>query len=158
MIFDIEDTVLRVESILKERLNTAIGAINTAKNDSIVLKTVESTSYFIQSMDERMANMDPYVVVAIEGIESQGQGPYTQHTISIMAALCLADNGQDLNVSRRMFRYGTALREALEKGWSDTGGNSQRLMVQSQVPIAFQLLNTSQNFRAVGVTITIGLA
>jgi hypothetical protein len=57
-----------------------------------------------------------------------------------------------------MFRYAAALRETLEKGWSDTGGNSQAFRVQSQVPIAFQLLNTSQKFRAVGVTITAGLA
>jgi hypothetical protein len=158
MIFDIEDTILRVETILKARLNTAIVALNTQKNDSIVLKQIGSDAYFIQSMDERMANYDPYVIVAIEDIQSEGLGPYTQHTLSILAAVCVSDQGHDVNISRRMFRYAAALREALELGWSDTGGNSQSFKLQSQVPISFQLLNTSQKFRAVGVTVTVGLA
>ena len=158
MKFDLEDTLLRIEAVLKENLNTQITAINTEKADGISLKQISSDAYFLQSMNERMANYDPYVVCAIEDIQSSGLGHASSLEIRILAAICVSDQGEDLNISRRMLRYSRALREAFEAGWSDIGGISQRMILTSQIPIQFQLLDSGQYFRAVGVDITVGLA
>lgn len=152
--YDIEQLLLDVETLLKANMNTYIGNMNTEKADSITLVEVDNSAYFYQSMNSEQVNMYPYVFFGVTDIEDEDSGPYlTSTTASIDVIIVLPDEGDDVNLSRRMFRYGRILKDIFTEKF-DGLNNSIKLSVKSQVPVDLIELNTSRIERAIGVKLT----
>lgn len=153
--YDIESLLLDIETLLKNNLNNKITAINSEKNDSIVLAQIDSNAYFMQSLDGPEVNYNPFIFYGIEAISDEATGAnfsFTPMRLSIAVALVMEDSGLDVNISRRMFRYQRAIKEIFEEGF-DSIPEGIKLTVQSQVPIELSLLNDSYKHKAIGVTI-----
>lgn len=151
-IYDFENLLDDIKTILANNLNTKIIAINARKNDSISLETVDSAAYFLQTLDAEVINYNPFIVYAVEEVSSEGQGPYTRDELTISVSLVAADTNIDVNMSKRMFRYLTALKEVLQENWT-TNNNNAKLKIKGIPPIDLQLLNTTATYRAVTILI-----
>lgn len=150
--YDLENYLVDVLAVMTTNLNTVIGAINTEKNDSITLKTVDANAYFLQTLDSAAANYDPYILYGIENIETVSMGPHSGHKVTVSVVIVLADF-EDLNVTKRILRYGRALEQCFQENFQNND-QGLRIEVQSLVPVQFQALNSSYRYRAIGVLLT----
>lgn len=155
MKFDAEDILVEIQTYLQANLNTKIAEINSEKNDSITLNSVSTDAYFLQTLNDSIANFDPYILIGLDDMPSVGIGPATLKTLTFTVVLVLADT-QDLLIGRRMLRYGRALEEIFNEGF-------QRILpfvsfkVNSLVPIAITSVNSNDPYRAVGVEVVTAL-
>lgn len=159
-VYDIEALLGDIETFMKANLNTKLTAISTDKNDGISLLPVDSNGYFFQTLNDKVTNYDPFVFYGLQDIDNKGGqagiGPGTEKKYSISVMICVSDTGQDVNITKRVLRYSRALSELFETSW-DRVGKSIKLKVQSLVPIPFTDINTSENFRVVGVLLEANL-
>lgn len=150
--YDIEGLCDDIETLLKANLNTYITALNTEKGDSPVLDTIDSDAYFFQTMDGKEAAYSPYVFYGVQDI-ADGDDVYNVPThVDITVAIIIADEGQDVDSAKRMFRYLRVLKNLFKEKF-DSLNNSIKITIKSQVPIELVTLNESRTERAVGVTI-----
>jgi hypothetical protein len=70
MKYDLENLLDDIETVLKTNLNTKITQLNTEKSDAIVLRSVPSQAYFFETLDQRVANYNPFILYGIEEIET----------------------------------------------------------------------------------------
>lgn len=157
MAYDVENFFDELEDFMQANLNTRISAINTEKNDSITLDTVSSSAYFFLTLDETVANYDPFIFYSIGGIESDGIGPHTGKTYLVDVALVMTSDGVDSNSRKRTLRYHRALTEIFEENYQEIN-KRVNIKVNSLEPITFATQNDSQLYRAVGVQLQVTLS
>lgn len=153
--YDIDSWIDDFETFIKANLNTYITQVNTEKSDSL-LKTIDSNAYFFQTMNDRVANYDPFIFYGISDLESIGIGPQLSEKYMIDLIVVLTDTGQDLLTGKKLLRYNRALKEMIKKSW-DIIGKGMKLKISSLVPVAFKLANSSNEYRAIGITIEVNL-
>lgn len=153
---DAESVLMRVVELLQSDLNGFITAINTEKNDDVVLDQVDNAAYAIQELAGVVQNYNPFVLVGIDDIQSVGKGPVTSDLLTMTAVVILPDQGQDLQIIKRLLRYNRCLKDTIERNWSDSKLGT-RFEISSLVPVQFTLANTSNLYRAVGIQIKTGI-
>lgn len=147
---DVESILDDILSFLQANLNTKITEVNTEKGDGIEMDTVGSTAYLMQTLNDTIANFDPFVFYGVVDSNSDGVGPATSKTYIFNVVIVKVDSGQSLNLDRVMLRYNRVFVELFEKNW-DKISKSDKFEVQSLEPISFRLLNNSDDYRATGV-------
>jgi hypothetical protein len=155
--YDIESLLKDIEAVLSVNLNAKLTQIDTEKADGITLKPIDSRAYFLQELNSRVANYNPFILYGITNIEPRPQVGGTAAIFTVNVALVFADHGNDQHIVKKMLRYSRALKECIEEHFYLIK-NSINLEVQSLVPGDFQRLNTSENYRVVGVDITATLS
>lgn len=157
MIYDIENFLDELETFLKDNLNTKIQSVNTEKNDSLTLSTIDSSAYFFQTMNDTVSNFDPFVYYGLQEIESIGMGPATMKKFIVVVAIILEDSAEDIKIGKRLLRYSKALSELVEAHYADITSHSLKVKIQNLTPISFKLIDTSENFRAVGIELDVNI-
>lgn len=158
MKYDLENILDDVKTCMTTYLNTKIVAINTEKNDTITLKQVPAEGYFMQTLDERYSNFNPFVFFGISaGIEAEGIGPAVSKVIPIFITIINFDQNE-ADIARRYLRYNRALEEIFLENWDKISNNGTKIKVRSPVPIDFTLLNNSDPFRAIGTELEVTVA
>jgi hypothetical protein len=133
MTFDIESLLASVESFTKANLHPKLDAISSEKGDGLVLKPIADKAYFIQTLNEQVANYDPYVYIGItDPPQVSVNGPAIARTYTVNVALVIADSGQDRSLWKRLSRYQRAFEEIFRDGWGRTGGG-QRLTAEGYI-------------------------
>ncbi len=153
---DFEEILDSVKAIMVNNFNTKLTAITTEKGDSIVLPEVVAEAYFLQTLDERAANFDPFIVYGIEDIETVSIGPQSSEKIFISVVILLTDNGRN-DINRIMYRYSRALKEIFEENWQ-IRNSSSKINVSRSTVVPFEALDSSATYKAVGIEIEINLA
>lgn len=156
MIYDSEEYLLAIQSFLQANLNTEIGNLNTEKNDSIVLKTISTDAYFIQTLNDTVANYNPHILISLDDIGGNGIGPGTLKTLTFSLIIILEDRGEDLFIGRRMLRYGRVLEDILNRSFNKIIPHAT-FKINSLVPIAITSVNSNDPYRAVGAQIVTAL-
>lgn len=155
--YDIESWLADLETFLKANLNTQIAALNTEKNDSLTLATIDTTGgYFFQTMNDRVANFDPILFYGVDKIEAGPIGPATVEKYTIAVLIILADTGNDDVSGKRLLRYQRVLRDLFHSNFGQIGDN-QYLKMNSLEPVAFTLANSGDAYHAVGVTLEVNI-
>ena len=147
---DVEQLITDVQTYLTTNLNTSIGALNTEKSDSITLATVDSSAYFFQTLNDSIANYNPFVFVSLDDMQSVSEGGFTLKTLTMSVVIVVSDRGQDLQIGFRMLRYSRVLEELFGRGWAKIRQDA-RFKVTSLVPVSFKFINSADPYRAVGV-------
>lgn len=150
MALDVETVLDSIETFLKANLNTQIGLMNTEKGGSIVLKTVANEAYIFQSLNNEAANFNPFVFFGVESSTTEGIGPVTAKRYTANAIIVLSDDGNDTDVGRRVLRYGRVFEDLFNANY-DKIQKELKFEVKSLEPITFQLINSNDTYRAVGV-------
>ncbi len=154
--FDFEDILESVKQIIVNNFNTKLTALTTDKGDGIVLPPVNANAYFLQSLDESIANFDPFITYGLEDIESVSLGPKTSEKFFISVVIVLSDRGRT-DINKIMFRYSRALKEIFEENWQINDYGSKINVTRSTV-VPFEALDSSASYKAVGIEIEINIA
>lgn len=157
MTYDIEQFFDDLKSFLQSNINTKIAEINTEKADDVSMGTIATDAYVFQSMDSEVANYNPYIFYGLSETSTNAirGASAVQYTASVVVVL--TQTIDDDNDRKRLLRYSRVLKELFESNWSKIG-TGITLEVDSLEPIAFQLVNASHPFRAVGVDLRFTLA
>jgi hypothetical protein len=155
--YDIESLCDDIKTILTTNLNDKLAEIDADKNDSITLATINSSAYHFQSMNGANSNYNPFVFYGVQEIDGEGFHSNTPMRIDVSIIIVVEDTGQDIDIGKRMLRYGRALKEVFEEGFQDIA-QGVKISVQSQVPIEINLMNTSAIHRAIGVLVRADMA
>jgi len=153
---DFEDILDSVKAIMVAKLTAKLTQIDTAKNDGITLVPVSEKAYFLQSLDEEVANFDPFIAYGIADIESTSVGPKVAEKIFISIVIVLADNGVN-DINRKMFRYSRALKEIFQENWQIHDSSSKINVTRSTV-VPFESLDSSAQYKAIGIELEVNLA
>jgi hypothetical protein len=155
--YDIEKLLTDFQTFLVANLSAKLAAITTEKGDSLTLAVPVSGAYFIQTMKDKEAVYDPYVHIAAVDVENiPAQGALAKiYTVNIM--IVVADEGQDPNLVKRMFRYLRALEELFTQNFTATRADV-KLLVDSIVPVPLTEFGSGNFFKATGVSIRVALA
>jgi hypothetical protein len=147
---DFESVLDDVKLIMTTHLNTKITAIVADKGDGITPPAINANAYFLQTLDEAIANFDPFVAYGIQDITSvDTQYGQSQQQISISIVIVLSDNGRS-DINRVLFRYSRALKEIFEENFKNANiGN--KIIVRQFTPVPFEALDSSMEFKAIGV-------
>lgn len=157
MTYDIDSWVTDFETFLKANLNGKITALNTEKGDAPQLLTIADGAYFFQTLNDKIANFNPFIFYGINDIEPGPIGPAMSEKYLIDLIVVVVDVGQDLLIGKRLLRYNRALKDLIQSNWSSIG-DGNKLKVRTLVPVAFKLANTSNEYRAIGITIEVNFA
>ncbi len=149
---DAETVARAIETYLKANLNTFITNLNTEKNDSITLKTISTDAYFFQSLNEKVANYDPYFLLHLDNIGGVGIRGATSQIFNFSCGIIVADRGEDLFIGYRMLRYGRVLTDIFNDGYGKILKHVN-FTVQSLVPVVIPSVNSIDPFRAVGIAV-----
>jgi hypothetical protein len=151
--YDIESFLTDLKSNLQAGLNDKLTSITDEKADGLDLKPVDASAYFLQTMNEKIANFDPFIFYGIEGSQTEGLGPVSAIKWTINVALILIEQ-TDLQIVARLLRYQRAMRELFEEQWADAG-DAIKIKLENMAPISFKLVDSDELFRAIGISIEI---
>lgn len=155
--YTFEDLVFDIEGMLKAKLNEEIQIVIMERQDNIELPKIDPDAFFVQSMDDRVANYPDYVFIELIDIISNGLGPATSKEFQILVMIC-ASVTNNLNQVRMMFRYLQALEQTFHKYWSSSTSLPIKLKIQSVPPQDYLNLNTTKAFKTASVIINGGWA
>lgn len=151
------DLVDGIESFIKANLNTKIAEQNSSNSHSLTLKTVDNEAYFFQTMNDAIANYDPFVYYGVSNIQVLDKaGGGVIEEITLHAIICVSDRGEDLQIGRRMLLYREAWKSLIGSGWALIN-KAVRMDLTSLVPVKFTEINTNAPYRAVGIEMVVKL-
>lgn len=154
--YDIESVLVDVKAFLLANLNTQISAINTEKNDSATLKTVDSTSYHLQFLEDRVDLSDPMLLYGeYDEPVVNGLGPTAAITYRVGIWLVLEDSGIDPYIVTKLFRYRRALIDVFQANWASFAKEHKMKIAASSPTPPFKDQESGYMGRSVGVVITI---
>lgn len=156
---DIETILRDIETYTKANLNTKITEINDEKNDDIVLETIATDAFFVQSLNNATANFDPHILIGLGDIQNQGGAKSYAGTVKELVFgvfIIKTDYGTDLQIAFKMFRYLRVLEEFFQKNF-DKIVKGATFEVNSFVPDLVRRIDSNDTFRAAGVEITVHL-
>lgn len=151
-LYDLESLLTDVETVLKANLPGRLTAIDAEKNDGVTLKQIDNAAYFAQTLNQGVAAFDPYLAYGVIDQSPDGNYGGTADRVSLQVVIVLSDPGQDTAILKRVLRYQRALREVFEQNWEKTR-KGIKLRVEPTLPVQLSELDTSKNYRAVGVQI-----
>ncbi len=155
-VYDLEKAIYELVQVFKTYLNTELTSIQSDKNDGITLKQLNSSAFFIQDLNGKAINYNPFFLAFVDNISSIGQGGFTADTVTVKCLIAFTDENEDLEIYKRLFRYQRALKQTIEQNFSEIQGGL-RLEVESLAPDLLKLANSSRFHRAVGIQVRFGL-
>jgi hypothetical protein len=156
MKYDVERAVSDILEIIKANLNDKIDEIQSEKDTllgsaNFSVDHVGADAYF-DSLDERVANYNPFIYYGIENTEVIGEKGATIESMALFFLVVLHNTFEDANISKRVLRYNRALKEIIEENFGqirDLGG----LRVTTLKPADMKDLHTSHFHKVGGIIV-----
>lgn len=168
--FDTENLMTNVLAIMTANLNAKIAAIEAEKiaggAPATNLQPVDNTigadgtpnGYFEQTWSDKILNINPAIFYGLENITATSIGPATAERYSIFIEVVLVDSGMDNLTKYRIHRYSRALKEIFEENYASLMSAAQ-IKIETVRPISFKLdLNSSEEIKVGGISLTTALA
>lgn len=150
MAYDSEQFYKDIETVLKANLNTQLSAIDTEKGD-FTLAPVDTDAYIFQTMNETVANYNPFLFFGESEAVAEGIGPHTKEELTCMVLIVL-EVRNDATSGFRLQRYRRALKKVFENNWNSVNKHV-KLTVKSISPEPFGQTNSGDLVVAIGVTV-----
>lgn len=150
--YDLESFMEDLKCDLVKYLNPQIKSVSDEKNDGLELKEIPERYFVIQSLDDEIMNSSIFCLIQCIDIATQSAGPYPANTYQVIVMIVVAGTKNQLKMVNRMFRYGRALEETIQKQWVSAGRRGVNKINMTLIPPQdYQNLNSTQDFRVVGV-------
>lgn len=149
MKYDTENFLTDLVTFLKANLNTSITAMNTLKGDTI-LKAIDNNAYFIQTLNDKSANYDPFIFIVVENMVTLGERIGETATQLVISLVIIYQNFDDS--FNRSFRYQRILKELLEEKLNIGGRN---MKIETLVPMAIDVMQSGLTCDATGLRLNV---
>lgn len=154
MAYDLEALVFDIDAMLRTKLNAEIILINTEKADAYSIDQITANAFAVQSLDDNIDNYPNFVFTMLDNIQALGIGPKSEKAFDVLVLVIASGTENELQSSRRMFRYGRALEQCFEKNWATTSTLPIKLKVGQIPPQDYIGLNSTKKFKTVGISIS----
>ena len=153
MSYEIEDFLTDLEAYYKANLNTAITAKNTAKGDTL-LSSLNNSAFFIQTLDERVANYDPFFMIQAGNatLDDSVRGSAVE-TYPVAVMIALANTNLSDKTAARIFRYNSILKDLALKGFWKVA--KKPFKVQSVDLMGLVEMDSSRTVLSTGLTLEV---
>lgn len=152
MKYDIECFLDNLEQFLKDNLNNKIQEIDAEKNSGWSTELVDEKAYIFQSLDNLPVNFDPILFYGVSSVESQGIHGATAKNYRIEVSVIKSDS-ESKTIGKKLLRYQRAFEELFEENCFIINNVRPKITITSLQPISFQLQNSSDQFKAIGIEI-----
>ena len=149
---DLECWIDQIEAFLKNHLNDKIVEIDTEKNSGWTTEPVDPESYVFQSLDEMPVNFDPILFFGVSSIEGEGIESATSKICKVEVSVIKTDD-ESKTIGKKLLRYQRALQEIFQENYVKINSVRQKIRVSSLQPISFEMQNSSNRFKAIGIEI-----
>ncbi len=146
--YDTETIIRRIKDVIVADFNAKITAINTEKNDSIILSAFDTNAIVI-NMDKKWMNYNPSIMVSIIDNSGTTQGASRSKNLVVNIALLYTNlnmDGEDLEFL--MMRYQRCLEEIFEARFN-SGLFLGKLTIQS-LPV-MEYTEDTKTYKLVGI-------
>lgn len=159
MRYDEELMIKDALALVQSKLNTKIAAINTEKNDALVLATIPNEQYIFETLTSEMLNYKGFMVlfgIQDTPIREQSDGS-TIEDVVITFQIGTFDNGEKdrSNTLYKLLRYRRALKEIFQEN-PDVFRGYAKSKLKSLKPDAFPIDN-KYVLITIGVDVTASL-
>ncbi len=117
--YDDEQVIRDIETLMKAQLNTEIACINTQKNDALILATIPSDHYVFETLDSRVNNFKNFFIlyglVNNEAVTAQADNFVEPVTVTVQAATFDCGEKTRSNTIYKLLRYRNAIKNVLLK-------------------------------------------
>lgn len=161
--YDLEDMLDDILAVMVSGLNTKIAAIEAekiAKSKALTptLAPIGATSYYRQSWSEKILNTNPAIFYGIEDVRTTDGGSVAAEVVKVFCEVVLCDNGMTNDAHSRIARYARALKELFQENYGSIATVGQ-IKIETVRPISFRLeLDSSEEIKVGGVSLTVALA
>lgn len=156
MTFDIECFIDNLEQFLKDNLNNALAVVDAEKNSGWTTEPVDPEAYVFQSLDNLPINFDPILFYGISNVGGEAIESATSGIYSIEVSVIKADD-ESKTIGRKLLRYQRAMKMIFEQNYFKINNVRPKIVIKSLQPINFQLQNSSNQFKAIGVEIELSI-
>ena len=150
--FDIECFLENLETFLKDKLNDKIAAIDLEKSSAFTTEPIAPNAYVFQSLDNLPVNYDPILFYGISKVEGESIETANGETYYIEISVIKVDD-ESKNIGKKLLRYNRALKEIFQENAFKINNVRPKIKVSSLQPISFQMQNSSNQFKAIGIEI-----
>jgi len=162
--FDTEDLLASILSIMTTggALNakiTAIEAEKAAKSQTLVpgLSSIGAADYYEQTWSNKILNSPVAIFYGVENVQASDGGGVVAKTYTVFVEVVMTDNGQTNDIHKRIARYSRALEEVFNSAF-DSVESYGKVKVDQVRPISFKLeLDSDEEIKVGGVSLTITL-
>ena len=151
---DIEVILADVKAHLVANFNAQLLALDSEKNDGIVLRPVDSTAYHLLTLEDRVDQNDPIVLYGEAdepAIVSEGSSVAVTYRVNVWLILAEHGNMPQDEIQKRLLRYRRALVDVFRQSWASWSG-STKMKIQASLPSpAYTDHELGWTARAVGV-------
>lgn len=151
----VESIADEIETLLSANLNTKLAAIDANRGGGITCPTINSNAYFFQSLNEDIANYNPFVLYGLNNSETISEFGASAEILTFGVSLIIQDSGKR-DLSKIMFRYRDALKEIFETNFY-LPGSGVKIKVTSLMPMDLQGLNSSMPHKIIGILLEMSL-
>lgn len=161
--YDLEDALDDLLALVQATLPQKLLDIETEKAAkgkalSPTLAPIANGSYYRQSWSEKILNTNPSIFYGIEDVQATDGGGEIAEIAKIFFEIILVDSGQTNDTHSRIARYARALKEIFGENFGAIQSVG-RIKIETVRPISFRLeLDSSEEIKAGGVSLTIGIA
>ena len=153
MMYDEEQMIRDIEAAFKAGLDAEITAINTEKNDSLVLDLIPSDKYIFETLDSRVMNYKGFFILyglVDTPIRDASTDNFIEDVV-VTFQVATFDKGEKArsNTMYKLLRYRRALKQVIMKN-PDMFRNYAKPQMSSLRPDAFPYKNKS-------IILTIGI-
>lgn len=162
--FDTEDLLASILGLMTTggALNAKIAAIEAekaAKGATLVpgLSAIASAAYYEQTWTNKILNHPVAIFYGIENVQAADGGGAVAKTYTVFVEVVMTDNGQTNDVHKRIARYSRALEEIFSEAFASVS-ELGKVKVDQVRPISFKLeLDSDEEIKVGGVSLTITL-
>lgn len=161
--FDIEDCLDAVETILTTKLNAKIVSVEAdkiAKSKGLTggLPSIASGAFYRQAWSDEILNNSPAILFGVAEIAAEGIGPASVKKIKIFIDCIILDNGMDSDTHKRVLRYTRAIEDTMHSSF-DSLTFASKIKLEAYAPASFRLdTDNQEEIKIGGVLLTLNIA
>ena len=152
---DTEVLFLKLKAFIQANIAGLATAINTEKNDSLLLVAPHNNAYVDLSLDGLVVNYDPFVFIYLDATPSFIAGPNVEKNVTFEVCIFKSRTGKpDEHILG--LRYMRLMEDLGKLAWDKTL-KGMRYEIETLTPVDIQLANQTQWHRVYGVALTVSL-
>ena len=149
--FDIETFLTQLFNYIPAELNTQITDINTKKNDSFVIESIDPNFWLFLSLNDRVKNYKNFGFLHLTNVNTLTEGNRLANTYTVEIDLFIFKSNNDNKINRQVLRYWHTLRKAVINSWGVIGVGYDRPTITNLNPIDVSLFGKSTTHVVLGI-------
>jgi hypothetical protein len=158
-VFDTEELLDSVRTILQANMATKLSDIDTEKADGLILDDIPTAGYFINTIPPSL-NVNPFLIYGVQAVTPISSGPTVALAYSLFIIIGHAGLRNEVNddIQRKLLRYSRAVKEIMAEKFDSISPGFSKIEVE-EFPANPEIeLNNNEILRVSGLVFSATIA